>query len=97
MINNWAVSEEDQNLITSIGWRAETLSTRLGQRGDARYKRQDAMMDVTATHNNGAPLQLRQLLAASDGDFAHDVFGIRRWLDRDTGKLPVCFNPRFRA
>ena len=55
------------------------------------------MMDVTATHNQGAPLQLRQLLAADDGDFAHDVFGIRRWLDRDTGKLAGCFTPRYRA
>lgn len=96
MILTWQVTPEDQNLITAIGYRVERLSARLGQRGDAHYKRQDAMMDVTAVHANAMPLALRLLLAADDGDFAHDVFGIRRWIDRDTGRLG-CFTPRFRA
>jgi hypothetical protein len=96
MILNWAVNADDQNAITSIGYRAEQLSKNLGQKGRAAYRRQDAMMDITATHLNGAPLQLQQLLAAADGDFAHDVFGIRQWLNRDTGQLGP-FNPRYRA
>ena len=96
MILNWAVSQNDQHAITSIGHRAEQLSRRLGQHGRALYRRQDAMMDLTATHNNGCKLDLANLLAAQDGDFAHDVFGIREWLNRDTGQLG-CFTPRFRA
>lgn len=97
MILNWAVNADDQASITSIGYRAEDLSKRLGQRGPALYNRRDAMMDVTATHNNGCALQLANLLAAQDGDFAHDVFGIRRFLNRDTGQLMCNFNPRYRA
>lgn len=96
MILNWTVSPEDQNVITSIAHRAHQLSRRLGLRGPDEYQIRDAMMDVTATHNNGCPLALRQLLTADDGDFAHDVFGIRKHLNRDTGALS-CFTPRFRA
>lgn len=97
MITNWAVTPEDQSLIEKIGYRAEELAKRLGMVGRHAYKRQDVMMDITATHNNGAPLLLAQLLAAGDGDFAHDVFGIRRWLNRDNGQLMDCFVPRFHA
>lgn len=52
-------------------------------------------MDVIAVHMNGRPLRLEALLAADDFNFAHDVFGIRRHLDRDTGELTQCFVPRF--
>lgn len=97
MILNWAVNQNDQDAITSIGYRAEQLSKSLGQRGRALYRRQDAMMDITAVHNNSAPLQLQALLAASDGDFAHDVFGVRQHVDRDTGQLTGFFTPRYRA
>ncbi len=40
------------------------------------------------------PLDLRKLLDAPEPHFAHDVFGIRRYLDRTTGKLRGFFNPR---
>ena len=99
MVLNWNVSCEEQALITRIGQRAYELTLRLGVWGDWRehpYPKLDVMMDVTAVHANGNPLRLRELLAADDGDFAHDVFGIRRFLNRDTGELD-CFRPRFRA
>ena len=83
-------------MITSIGYRAERLSKRLGQRGRDVYCRRDAMMDVTAVHANTMKLQLAQLLAADDGDFAHDVFGIRRFINRDNGELGL-FSTRYRA
>lgn len=57
----------------------------------------DFMMDVTATHLNGCPLNLAALAKARDSDFAHDIFGIRRHLDRETGKLQNCFIPRYAA
>jgi hypothetical protein len=93
MVSNWAVSAGDQASITAIGNRANQLSQALGTRWV--YQPQDAMMDVTATHNNGRPLQLAALLSASDGDFGHDVFGIRRFLNRDTGQLMNGFVPRY--
>jgi hypothetical protein len=52
-------------------------------------------MDITACHLNGCPLRLGELLGADDANFAHDVFGIRRHLNRETGKLEDCFCPRY--
>lgn len=52
-------------------------------------------MDIVATHMNGCPLRLRELLEADDLNFAHDVAGIARHIDRTTGKLTNCFLPRF--
>ncbi len=53
-------------------------------------------MDLTAAHIN-QPLKLEELLATDDGNFGHDVFGIQRHIDRDTGELSNCFLPRFQA
>lgn len=80
-------SREDSLLITEISKRAQRL--------DLRYSLLDADMDLTACHCNGTPLKLVELLAADDANFAHDVFGIRRHLDRTTGKLTDCFAPRY--
>ncbi len=41
------------------------------------------------------PLRLADLLAADDFNFAHDVFGIMRHIDRRTGRLDNHFVPRF--
>jgi predicted oxidoreductase (fatty acid repression mutant protein) len=46
------------------------------------------------------PLQLKELLAAADHehhlqDFAHDIGGIQRHIDRETGELPEWFSPRY--
>jgi hypothetical protein len=60
-----------------------------------KYDGIDALMDIDAVHANGCPLKLQELLDADDTNFAHDVFGIRRHLDRRTGKLTACFDPRF--
>ena len=54
-------------------------------------------MDICATHANGCPLKLAELLAAEDFDFSHDMLGIRRHLNRETGKLEDCFLPRYAA
>ena len=56
---------------------------------------QDVIMDLMATHCNGNPLDLHGLLDANDMDLTHDVGGIRRYLDRRTGKLVDCFVPRY--
>lgn len=56
-----------------------------------------ACTDITAVHCNGCPLQLFALLAAPDNHFWHDVIGIARHLDRNTGALTGIFSPRYAA
>jgi hypothetical protein len=53
-------------------------------------------MDLEATHCGGCELDLMRLLEARDGDFSHDIGGIRRHMDRTTGQLGGCFQPRFK-
>jgi hypothetical protein len=58
------------------------------------YRRQDQMMDLEAVHSNGCPLDFDKLLSFDDGNFAHDVLGIRQHIDRETGQLAGYFMPR---
>lgn len=52
-------------------------------------------MDITAVHANGMPLKLKELLASDELSFFHDVWGIEKHIDRETGQLKDCFLPRF--
>lgn len=61
------------------------------------YAKSDAFMDIEACHSNGCKLELAKLAAADDFNFGHDVLGIRRYIDRSTGKLLNHFLPRFAA
>lgn len=88
---SWAVTGEEEDLIEAIASRAVLLAGTVG----LIYPRMDAVMDLTACHANGSPLRLADLLTADDGNFGHDVFGIRRHLDRETGTLGGFFSPRF--
>jgi len=85
---SFTVSKNDAVIILKIAKRARKISGN-------KYPLLDAEMDITATHANGCPLKLAELLAADDFNFIHDVFGIRRHLDRETGELMDCFSPRF--
>lgn len=87
MINWDLVTKEDATIIHQIAKRASAVG------GDLT----DVTMDVTATHNNGNPLKLQELLDADNLDFNHDIIGINKNIDRDTGKLQNCFLPRFSA
>jgi hypothetical protein len=51
-------------------------------------------MDLTAAHN-ACPLDLDRLATAPELDFWHDVYGIARHIDRETGQLGDCFLPRY--
>ena len=66
----------------------------LAQKHHIAYDIQAASMDFTATHANGTPLRLDDLLNFDDFDFLHDMVGIRRHLNRETGQLDGCFVPR---
>lgn len=86
-------SKEDFTTASAIAKRAAELA----KAHEVKLSMSDVVMDIVATHANGCPLKLTELLAADDGNFAHDVFGIRRHLNRSTGKLEDCFLPRFAA
>ena len=87
----WDVSSYELNIIESIAKRAVAIATDAG----VDYDIVTALMDITACHCNGCPLKLAELEKADDGNFSHDIFGIRRHIDRRTGELGDCFLPRF--
>lgn len=89
---SFTVSDSDREIINAIAKRAVACAMEFG---GWTYNLTDAEMDVTACHANGNPLKLAALLKADNFNFMHDVFGIRRHLDRDTGKLNDFFSPRF--
>lgn len=70
-------------------------AVKLAQQLEIRLNLFELNMDITACHRNGNPLKLKELLNAKDTDFCHDVFGIRKYIDRTTGKLTQCFSPRY--
>lgn len=53
-----------------------------------------ALMDLNAAQLS-FKLRLDELLVADDFNFSHDVFGIRRHLNRKTLEIEDCFVPRF--
>jgi hypothetical protein len=61
------------------------------------YKRINLMMDLTAADgvNGNSPLDWERLMAADDINFLHDLAGISRHIDRETGSLGGHFLPRF--
>jgi hypothetical protein len=89
---NFRIEKGEVKLIDAIVARAEHLYYSVT--GD-RTDRMTLVMDLIACHMNGCPLKLASLLAADDANFAHDVFGIQRHIDRTTGALRDCFMPRF--
>lgn len=82
----------EMEVIAKIATRARKMAAALG---GFQYTQSDALMDINACHSNGCPLKLQELLDADDGNFGHDVFGIRRHINRETGQLEDCFLPRF--
>lgn len=55
------------------------------------------MMDMLAADgvNGNSPIDFDGLLNADEFNFLHDVCGITRHMDRETGKIGGFFSPRF--
>ena len=85
---NFDVARDDMLTIMQIVKRAKSLNPAVNG--------MTANMDICAAHNS-CPLKLDELLAADDFNFAHDVFGIFRHIDRRSGTLQDCFLPRYAA
>ncbi len=88
---SFKTTKEDAIKIVAIARRACMAAKAIGVKIDMM----EMDMDITACHSNGCPLKLDDLLIADDSNFLHDVFGIRRHIDRKTGQLGGCFLPRF--
>jgi hypothetical protein len=86
----FAVTDYESAVIGRIADRAVALARKHGIQYDVMMAR----MDVTAVHANEIKLRLDDLLGFDDFNFAHDVLGIRRHLDRATGQLGGHFMPR---
>lgn len=90
MAIKWKVTKRDDVVIRKIverGWQLDWLR-------ESYASKVDMHMDIVACHANGSPLLLEKLLGFDDFNFAHDMSGICRHLNRDTGKLGGCFVPR---
>nr|WP_053000316.1 hypothetical protein [Sphingomonas sp. Y57] len=83
-------AEMDQ--IAKIADRAEALGLLTGS-----YDRMTLIMDLSATHANGCPMDFARLAEADDFNLTHDITGIANTIDRETGKLAGFFLPRFSA
>lgn len=88
---SFSTTKAEAQLISQIADRADAMFAEAG----ANQSKMDTVMDLSACVANGCPLKLAELLAADDFNFAHDVGGIRRHINRTTGKLENCFLPRF--
>jgi len=86
---NWTISPQDFDLVIRIAKRYEREHGRLDPQA---WK--GLIMDLNACHSNGCPLDLPSLLVGNMEDFGHDVGGIQKYIDRETGKLTQCFVPR---
>lgn len=77
-------------LISQIANRAMALFEKHGISED----KLSVMMDIEYV-NEVNPLRLNELLLAPEGDFSHDMFGIREHFDRQNKRLLNCFAPRY--
>lgn len=91
MAISFRTTKSEFNIITQISRRGEYLYKALGDEKPGW----NLIMDVTACHANGCRLHLVQFLNGNELDFAHDIVGIYKHLNRKTGKLEDCFVPRF--
>jgi hypothetical protein len=86
----WNCNKEESELVQKIAVRAIALC----RKHNVPFDFLSCNMDIEAAHCNGCPLDLEKLLNAPDFDFAHDIFGIARNINRDTGDIENCFLPR---
>ena len=85
------MTRKDLDLHSAVAGRYEQLCDRAGRDPGPRISR---LMDFESISD---VVDWDALLAASDGDFVHDVSGIHAHMDRSCypGKLSDCFVPRY--
>lgn len=91
MILNWNLDLTDQGYMNRVVERAAEVLREAGVTFD-QYPTGEMRMDLTACHNHGCRLDLPAMLASPKADLLHDVLGIRKHINRRTGKLDDCGN-----
>lgn len=86
----FSATKKEMKFIERIVQRALYMAEELEMSIDKKH----LLMDIEACHCNGTKLDLKKLMSFDNSNFSHDVFGIRKHLDRNTGKLRDCFRPR---
>lgn len=84
-------TKSDIENISRILDRVDAITKKFG----GKFDRLSAFMDLDATHSNGCPMDFASLAGTDDFNLMHDVNGIARHIDRQTGKLGDLFHPRF--
>jgi len=87
MINWNKISKKDTAIINKIVNRAITS-------GFAWDDKISLQMDITAAHI-ASKLKLKELFDADDFNFGHDIHGIQKNINRDSGEMENFFLPRF--
>lgn len=93
-IVQFTASKTETVAISQIADRVEALQRLRKFPADVWDSRTSLMMDIEACHCNGNPLDLAKLLTFPAFDLKHDLLGIARHLDRETGALRDHFSPR---
>lgn len=83
-------TREEFELIAKIVKRTNALQSELDIKP---YNTVDLALSLELAHHT-CPMDLQQLLESNCYDFSHDVGGIMRHINRDTGQLEECFQPR---
>ncbi len=93
---SFTVSAETRASIDEVINRLLSLTSTL----EEPFTSEDALqfrMSLVACEANGCRMRWKDLLAADNFNFAHDVFGIHNNICTKTGKLKNHFSPRFSA
>ena len=88
---NFKCSPQDQALIGQILKRGMDMARDF----NVKLDHVTLAMDIVACHCNGTPLKLLQMLMSDPSDFSHDLLGITRFIDRESGKMREGFKPHF--
>jgi|TARA_Y100000296_G_scaffold27396_1_gene32035 hypothetical protein len=81
---------EHFNLITDVLNRVDKLK----QEYDLSSTPDRMTLHISLEYANLSINELKNLLSFDNGSFGHDVFGIDKYMCRDTYKLTDCFLPR---
>ena len=91
MVEFEKLSDGDLKKIIAISKRVKKFTKKLFPK--EKFDEQGCMMDISAVHLK-TPLDLDKLLNFEAFDLFHDISGINKHLNRETGKLKNCFSPR---
>ena len=90
MFMNFKLDGESRDLIDTI------VSRFFEAFPDHPRDRTSVVMDLIACHNGGCPLDFGAMATFEDfAQVSHDITGIGRYLDRETGEMDSGFAPRF--